>query len=667
MYPVTFRRWRNKGYAVFASLNRVIRIGTLSAVYTMLNLPVLQAQSDTSLTPKIIELEEVELVGEAALVMLTSGLAPVLVISAAEISSSGAKSLDDLLEILPQADLRQRGPFGVQADISMRGGSFDQTLILINGIDFTDPQTGHFNLNLPFDLSVIDHIEVLYGPSATFYGSGAYAGAINIVTVPDSLRQVSAALAGGSFSRWLAYATLHSGGKNRRLLAHLSGSASKGYITSTDYHTGNLYLQGTASRRNISGSVMAGMNLKNFGAASFYSLRFPDQYEETAAVFASQETRIRIGKLPLSLKTGFRINNDHFILERDNPQFYQNYHRSMILSNELGGSFASALGFTRFGLGLRRTSILSTSLGLPLDDPVVSVRYDSISFAYGRSRNELKLTLNHRITLNRLSLSAGAFVYMNGFLSGDPVLYPGGGLRYKLSTNWQVYASVNRSMRLPTFTDLYYHGPQNEGNPELKPERAWTAETGISGGYKALDFTGSVFYRAGREIIDWVWLEDNKWHTLNYTTLETFGAEASVSLQPAKFARPLPVLHKLTLNWSYTGVKKIPGSYTSYYALDFLRNQVGFTADLRPFKNLEMLWRSRFQQRNGSYLSYEPASGENIETAYEPVVVSDLNVMYRAGRITLHAGCGNLFNASYMDFGGLPQPGRWFEAGIAIN
>ncbi len=667
MNPLTFRRWRNKGYAVFASLHRVIRIGTLSVAYTLLNLPVILAQGDTLHTHLKIELEEVELSAEAAPEILSPGLIPLTVITSPLSFSAGAQSLDQLLEHLPQTDLRQRGPMGVQADISLRGGTFDQTMILLNGINITDPQTGHFNLNLPFDLSVIDRIEVLKGPGSLFYGSSSFAGAVNIITRPESRDTVRAGIGYGSFNSWQSSFTAHFGKGETRLLSHLSAGGYDGYRANTDFRYKNLYLQGIRTGQKLIVRLSGGINSRDFGANSFYSLRYPEQYEETAVSFITAALENKRSLVPLQLSTGLRISNDHFLLKRTDPSFYQNFHRNYTFSAELNGSAESRAGLTRFGFGYRREGIVSTVLGQPLQEPPPVRQADSLYYSYGDERDDLHLSLNQRLRYEKFTFSAGRYGFLGRTERLKAGLFPGTGISYKAHRNWDLYASMNRSLRRPTFTELYYKGPQNVGNPTLLPEEAWTGETGINGRYPTFETGLSVFYRKGNQIIDWVWMEDEKWHTMNYTRLNTFGSEINATLYPQRFANPLPWLSSISGNWSYTEVSKMPESYSSYYALDYLRNSFSLNLILQPVDRVTVLFSVAYRQRNGSYSAYDAESGSTVEKAYNPYSRSDLEVRIRLHGIEISAGCANLFNTEYLDFGGLPQPGRWFNGGIRIN
>lgn len=82
-------------------------------------------------------------------------------------------SIEQVLSTLPGIDIRTRGPHGSQADVSMRGGTFDQVMICLNGIPVSDAQTGHYALNLPVPLSAIERIEVLQGAAASLVGGNA--------------------------------------------------------------------------------------------------------------------------------------------------------------------------------------------------------------------------------------------------------------------------------------------------------------------------------------------------------------------------------------------------------------------------------------------------------------------------------------------------------------
>ena len=163
----TFKRWGGKAYSLFNALKQQVRIGVLLAVYTTVAEPELVfAQTDSTKVSMEYDLDEVEVSGQRAPVAFSQVARIVSVISREEIEAAPVQSIQELLEYALSVDVRQRGVHGVRADISVRGGSFDQTLILLNGINISDPQTGHHALNLPVSFKNIQRIEILEGPAA---------------------------------------------------------------------------------------------------------------------------------------------------------------------------------------------------------------------------------------------------------------------------------------------------------------------------------------------------------------------------------------------------------------------------------------------------------------------------------------------------------------------
>jgi len=124
----------------------------------------------------------------------------VTVLDKQDIQRSAVQSIDQLLDYVAGVDIRQRGVNTTQADISIRGGSFDQVLVLLNGINITDPQTGHFNLDLPINISDVNRIEILQGSASRVLGPNAFSGAINIITDSYDSKKLNAEFTGGSYN-----------------------------------------------------------------------------------------------------------------------------------------------------------------------------------------------------------------------------------------------------------------------------------------------------------------------------------------------------------------------------------------------------------------------------------------------------------------------------------
>ena len=124
-----------------------------------------------------------------------------LVISSETIKQSTATNVADLLQSISGIDIRRRGTDGMQSDLYIRGGQFNQTLILIDGFKTEDPQTGHHTMNMMIPLENIERIEIIKGPAARVFGQNAFTGAINIVTKNNVSEQLKLNVGSGSFDK----------------------------------------------------------------------------------------------------------------------------------------------------------------------------------------------------------------------------------------------------------------------------------------------------------------------------------------------------------------------------------------------------------------------------------------------------------------------------------
>lgn len=666
MEPIVFRRWSNKKYAVLATFHKVIRIATLSLAYSLVQLQPLLAQTDTAASPLHFELEEVETVAEQEADLYSPLLRQLLLIGREQLEISSPRSLADLLDHYPGVDIRTRGTHGVQADLSIQGGSFDQSLVLLNGIDMTNPQTGHFNLDLPVDLGMAHRLEILKGPAAKKYGLAAYTGAVNVVTQPADSLKVRAHTSYGQFNTHHSGAAIHLPAGITRTMVAASVSGSNGYIANTDYSMANVYLHSAAETDHLKTDLFLGYNRKDFGANAFYTPRFPDQYEATRGLTGALKVEGGRGRVKLSGQTHWNRHYDHFLLFRDNPAAYENYHRTDVAGLALGSSFSSRIGFSSLKLQYRQDRILSTSLGDPLDHPVQVAYAEGKQYQRFSIRNQLFLSADHLLQVRTLYISTGVLVHAGIDGLSPPGVYPGLDISCRFHPNSAVFASVNRSMRLPTFTDLYYAGPQNRGNPDLQPEKATTLEAGIriSGGMVQAD--AALFFRKGTQTIDWIWT-DSLWQTRNLTELNTYGGETNLWLIPGKSAAGLQWAQHFRIGYSYTELNKPSDAFISNYALDNLKHKAMLEMRIRLPLNMYLDTRVMWQDRNGSYLYYETPASVPYETAYDPFWLTDITVGIRIRFIDLYISAKNVFDTPYRDIGSVEMPGRWITTGMRLR
>ncbi|MCF6333126.1 MAG: TonB-dependent receptor [Draconibacterium sp.] len=667
-HVLIFSKWSRKSYSLFQTLNRIVVISVLTVSY-LLSVPAVSSAADQDTTEVKIQydLDEIEVSAQRAPAIYSQVARIVSVIERKEIESSPAQSVQELLGYVAGVDVRQRGAEGVQADVSIRGGTFDQTLILLNGINITDPQTGHHNLNLPLSLSQIDHIEVLEGPAARIYGPNAFSGAINIVSKQFDFNSIKLYLGGGSFG---FFNSNLSGSFKTGKLKHsvaLNRKSSNGYINNTDFGISNLFYSNQLNVEKGKLNFQLGASQKGFGANSFYTPKYPNQYEETKTLFSSIKWESN-SKIHLTPVIYWRRNQDRFELFRNNPApWYKihNYHLTNVYGGNLNSWIQWKLGKTAFGVELRSENILSNVLGEAMDSPK-KVPGENAEFTKLASRNTTSGFLEHSVYLYNWSLTAGL---LSNFILGSDLgvnVFPGIDVSYNLTQAIKLYSSYNTSLRMPTFTDLYYSGPTNIGNPNLAPEKSATLEGGLKLNKKLLQGHIVVFYRQGKDIIDWVKKEgDDVWQAQNLTHLVSLGTEVQVQFNlQEQFGRPFP--NKINLSYFNNNLKKENFDYISNYVLDNLKNKLIGSINQKIVKNLWIDLKVLFQDREGTYTEFVDG-GWGSEVEYKPFWMFDAKLNYNWTGLNIFISANNIFNVAYNDLGNVVQPGRWIKAGISYQ
>lgn len=589
----------------------------------------------------------------------------VKVIYANEINLMPIKSLDDLLEKIAGVDIRQRGIGGTQADISLRGGSFDQVLIMLNGINITDPQTGHHNLNIPLDFTEISRIEVLQGSAARRYGNQAFSGAINIVTEPSEKNTIRAELTGGSYNTFTEKLSVALGKKSLRNFTSFSHYGSAGYTNNTDYDHTNLFNQ-TQFKNDKLGTFdfQAAYQEKAFGANGFYTLKFPDQFEYTQTAFASLSWNKNIQDLSLVARAYWRNNYDRFELFRDNenaPSWYtsHNYHQTDVIGGLLNASYFSMIGKFSGGVESRYDHIFSTVLGETMTTGRPNHHETKKPVYYNHEAARLVNTAFVDYTKNweNFNLSAGGSLsYSQDY--GQQYHY-GADLSYFLNQSLALYSSANTASRLPTFTDLYYKSATQDANPNLLPENSTTFELGIKLNNYPWKASAGIFYRKGHNIIDWVLLpSETKWKSMNLTGLNTLGTDLSVSY---KFRKSF--MKSIDLSYTFLTADKEATGYDSKYALDYMKHQILLNINHSVVKNVSMNWNMNYFDRAGGYTDF--TSG--VLTSYAPYLLISNRTSWKIRQLTIFVDLDNILNKEYVDFGGLPLPGIQFYGGLSFR
>lgn len=578
-----------------------------------------------------------------------------------------AASPEMMIDVLSGVDMRSRGVPGVQSDISLRGGSHEQTLVLLNGIPLNDPQTGHHNMNLPIAMDDVAGIAISEGPASLKWGGRAFSGAVNFSTpVPDST-WAAVRLATGSYGyqRLHASASYKGTGAGHYLSMHYSGADA--YRKNTDYEKKGFYYRLNWPMGDEQVNFDLGYQDRAFGANSFYSASFPEQYEEVNTLFGSLSFKSKGVQWGHRASLYSRVHWDHFRLKRYEPDFYTNNHRTLIAGFQYEGHYHSDYGTTRLTANLRNEHLLSNSLGSDMQDSIAVLWHEGWYYYKEQDRKAAELYAGQKMPLGAdFVLEAGlGGMAVSGFA---PQYLPGAELAWLSSKNGKWYMAYSHRVRLPTFLDLYYVSYENMGNPRLKPEKARSAELGYK--YKGRYFRASLaaFTRYGTDIIDWAWLqEDSLWQAMNVNTLNTTGLELySRTYMSELFVVDMPVEY-VDLNYYYAHADNESGQYPSKYAMDYLRQKASALFMVRISRGVSAAVNVVFQDRDGSFYDMQKGTEED----YDPFYLLNVRVNWERpmGRhlFTVFMQADNVTNSRYYDIGNIPMPGIWLYAGLGLR
>ncbi|MBR1547423.1 MAG: TonB-dependent receptor [Prevotella sp.] len=671
---IRFRHFTRKGYALFSCLGKVVTIGVLSvatlqsATAASRHLSTDEQTADTTQTAdKEAALDDVEVTGQRAPLAIGQAARMVTVLSREDIQAAPVQSINDLLKMAAAVDVRQRGPIGAQTDIGIRGATHEQITILLNGINICDPQTGHNAFDPPCDVADIVRIEVLEGPAGRVYGTSSLVGAINIVTA-EGIRSrqqggsssVQARIEGGSFGYSSAAGRISLTSRETPLYSSLSASytRSDGYSRSkagalnSDYSGAKAFLQGGYAAPQLRLRWHAGLSTRGFGSNTFYSAKFDEQFEHTTKLSAALQGETTTGPLHIRTAVNWNRGYDRFELIRGSEERVAfNHHRTDVFGISTNSWFDWAGGRTAIGAELRNEDIVSGNLGEELNEP-------HGNYKFGLNRTNLSLHMEHNILLSRLTLSAGFVAVKNTWCEMPLTVYPGIDASMRLGRQWKLYASYNSSLRMPSFTELYYSVGGHKADKYLKPEELQAVEGGAKYDGRRLSAKTSIFYHHSRNMIDWVMdsrESDPVWQSVNLTKVNTLGQEIEADYQ----------LDGASLHVAYCHLhqqKDVPSYMQSQYSLEYLRHKLTARLCMQLTRNLDLALNYRWQDRMGSYTDTEGQS-----QAYRPYSIVDARLSWNASSYSVYAEGNNLLSHRYVDYGNVRQPGMWITVGAKIK
>ena len=532
------------------------------------------------------------------------------------------QELEDYLRLDASVDIQQRAPAGVLSDISVRGATFEQTLVLLNGLRMDDVETSHFNLDLPIPLAAIGSVNVLHGAGSTLYGSDAIGGVVDFVTWKPDATSAKLRAGVGSF-----------GDNEQGFLSSLAGkhwsealagdrSFSTGFIADRDYRSENASTETWANSLLGSTDLLLAGDDRAFGAAQFYGNY--NSWERTKGWFVGLTQQFNHHT---QAAFAYRRHSDIFLLERDQPLGYKNQH----VDEGFEGSLRD-----------RREVFHDTTLLYGLDETTDQI--DSTNLGrHSRNRGAGYAEAEWRAP-QRGSLSLGLREEI--FSGGRSVLSPTAAGTLWFPHAVKLHAAVSYGFRLPTYLDLYYSDPTTMGNPNLKPESAWTYEAG-SDWYPTsrIATTLSVFDSNQKDTIDYTRASSSDpWRATNLSGLSFTGVEGNLDVHVSQS-------QQFRLSWTLLeGAQKALHGLQSEYVFNY------------PVNNgrAEWTWNLRrtllLQSRLGVVERYQK----------DPYAVWDESLVRETGRIHPYLQITNLGNTRYEEIVGVRMPGRSFVGGIEL-
>ncbi len=578
------------------------------------------------------QLQDVIVTASRAPISFSDLTRSVIVIDSSDIKETPVNSIQDLLQYTSGVDIKQRGVDGVQADASIRGGTFEETLILIDGVKMSDPQTAHHNLNLPISLDNVERIEILKGQGSKLFGPNAFSGVINIITKKNLSRSLSVETLGGQNSYYNT--SLNASLPVWKISNNFSITKEKsdGYRYNTNFDMNNISFGSSLNTKAANVNLLLGYNDKKFGASGFYTSTFKNEWEHTTTKIANLSSDITIDNLTISPKLNYRRNDDRYLLDYTNPSFYENIHHTDVYGFEIQSSLSTNFGVTSIGGEFNHDKITSTNLG-------------------NHSRDKKGFFVEQKFSpVEKLNIIFGGFVY--DYSSIGWKFWPGIDASYNLISNIRLFGSVGKAFRIPSYTELYYNDPVTQGDPNLLYEETTNFEMGLNLTQNFFNVELSLFRKQGKNIIDWFKLtqDETKWKVRNIAKVNTNGFEINFYSNPQIIFKNLPFT-KIGVGYTYLDSDRKTSEFISRYALDYLRHQLVITISNNFFWGIKQSWAFRYENR----------------VNFEDHFLADANFYRQINMFTIILKATNLFNKTYHDIDTAPLPGRWIIGGIKLK
>lgn len=554
------------------------------------------------------------------------------------IQNSGTACVEELLQKESNISVQPRGIFGIQSDASIRGTSFGQQLILLNGVRLNDPQTAHHNFDLPIPMEQIERIEVLKGPGSALYGPDAYGGVINIITRTPERQALILKLSGGengllhtSGCYDFSYSDIHSS----NVIEH---RRSDGYRWDTDFQVASIASNTMVELPFGRCSVLGGYTNKEFGAYNFYGPSPSKEWTETT--FINAATEFSLSSSLFQPKVSYRRHYDKFMYDLRTPDTFVNIHTT----NSYNGEISSITKLWE-----------SCSLITGIEGNIDGISSSNLG-DYRRSSVGVLLIV-HGVIQNDIITDIGSREDFHSEYGQQ--FNPTASIGYLFSQSGKIFFTIGRSFRAPSYTELYYSSRTRIGNSSLHPEIGWSYELGAEYYLSPqVHISSSLYQRTQRNLIDYVQFTatDTAYKATNFATATTRGIDMTFQWthdsNPEHESKRHSLLQRVSFGYTYLDSKiNIGDIYNTLYSFTHPRHQlnIGFSGKL-PFE-----------------ISWIASATYKIKLDGIRYTLIDAKLDRSFPHINVFLQGTNLLNQSYEEIANVPLPGRWLWGGVELK
>ncbi|MDP8260228.1 MAG: TonB-dependent receptor [Candidatus Gygaella obscura] len=528
------------------------------------------------------------------------------------------------LENLAGIDLQSRGFYAAQQDISLWGSNFQQVLVTLNGKYFNDPQTAHYNLDLPLSNQDIALVEVKNTDSAVNLGPGCSFGALNFVIKKANANKTIFESGFGNHDTFSGLFSLSRANENLGNRFTFERLISDGFQPFTEQKQLNISDFFSYHKDDFFVDLGFGYNNKDLGAYDFYTPGSGFASKELTSTkffivdseFVREDVKIKPGLL-------IRKHKDTFTLEQTNPNLYMNNHKSDAYSTYL--DIESESGFGKLDMGLRM-----------LEEKINSLRLNKHRRLMYSAYLKDKIGISHKLDC----ILGYRFDYSDEYMG-----ISSGSILFNMMVNKRcfLHLGISSSLRLPSYTELYYADSTTLGNANLAYEFGYKYELGYDIGMNNMNFAQSVFFQEQSNEIDWV--KSSKaslWQAQNI--------DSSVLGLNNIFGWRINQQAKLELSYMYTNKS----------------SQEGFTYKYGP-SNTRHLVTARLSYKKKKFSHYFDLTYKKKPLRDAWILCGMKSIFAVDSNKDVFFEVDNLFNVEYEQIEGVPSPGRLFRLGVRLT